>query len=96
MPIRSVVDGNNIIYKDGEWAFEDDGSPLGEYKSECLDCGLGYDDFQIDFILSEKDWKIIHPDEHGVLCPSCIVSRISRTTKAISLKGKIVFPEDYD
>jgi hypothetical protein len=44
----------------------------------CLDCGLAYADFPLDVNLPRAQWLAIHPDEHGVLCARCLVSRASK------------------
>ena len=44
----------------------------------CLDCGKPYSDFPCDVILTRTQWLEIHPDEHGLLCASCIVTRAAK------------------
>ena len=48
----------------------------------CKDCGLPYDDFGLDTVLSRLQWSTIfpgHEKEMGiVLCANCMVKRASR------------------
>jgi hypothetical protein len=44
----------------------------------CLDCDRLYDNFCLDVVLSKEQWKIIHPDEQGVLCAQCIINRAGK------------------
>jgi hypothetical protein len=48
----------------------------------CLDCGLPYEQFPIDVILPRAQWLEIHPDEHGLLCAACIVTRAAKVSRA--------------
>ena len=48
-----------------------------EPRLGCLDCGLPYEEFGLDTVLSLEEWRVIHPDERGVLCANCIVRRAS-------------------
>lgn len=44
----------------------------------CKDCGLKYEDFPIDTVLTKDEWLLIHPEgEGGLLCAGCIVKRAS-------------------
>lgn len=46
--------------------------------ASCLDCGRDYSDFHLDMLLPRPQWLEIHPDENGLLCAQCIVTRASR------------------
>ena len=48
----------------------------------CLDCGLPYEQFPMDVILPRAQWLEIHPDDGGLLCASCIVTRASQVPRA--------------
>jgi hypothetical protein len=50
---------------------------------KCLDCGLPYDQFGLDTHLSRWQWLMIHPDEGGVLCANCIITRAGRIRGAV-------------
>lgn len=62
----------------------------------CLDCGLDYQDFLIDTILSDADWAAIHPDEGGLLCASCIARRVAKLPHTIVLFARIIYAKDHD
>ena len=44
----------------------------------CMDCQRRYDAFGLDVVLPKEQWKMIHPDEQGVLCTQCIVNRAEK------------------
>lgn len=44
----------------------------------CLDCGLAYEFFPLDVLLSRSQWLEIHPAENGLLCAACIVRRAAK------------------
>jgi hypothetical protein len=44
----------------------------------CLDCGKPYSEFPIDVILPRPQWLTIHPDDGGLLCAACIVTRAAK------------------
>jgi hypothetical protein len=44
----------------------------------CYDCGIQYNEMGLDLVLPDQQWKIIFPEESGVLCANCICKRASR------------------
>lgn len=63
----------------------------------CLDCGKPYESFPIDTVLSDEEWRAIHPDEKGVLCANCIVARAAAHVPGIVItRLSFVRAEDYD
>lgn len=61
----------------------------------CLDCGRPYP-HGLDFVLTFAQWKMINPDEGGVLCPSCMVNRAAKLPGVISVYGCIILGKDLD
>jgi hypothetical protein len=55
----------------------------------CLDCGRDYGDFGMDVLLPRWQWLLIHPDENGLLCAQCIVTRASKLEGAVGLEAVI-------
>lgn len=55
----------------------------------CLDCKKHYTSFGLDLTLSRPQWLLIHPDETGLLCANCIVSRASKIPNAIAVRAVI-------
>ena len=57
---------------------------------KCYDCGMEYKTFQ-DLSISDELWEKINPTYHeeaGLLCPTCILSRLSELRiKNISSNG---------
>lgn len=53
---------------------------------KCLDCGKDYSDFGLDALLSRPQWLLIHPDEDGLLCASCIVKRAAQINSATCVR----------
>lgn len=88
MTTKSTVDGRKVTFTT-EWIFVDDGSPILKYKSECIDCGLNYEEFPIDLLLPDNQWKKIHKGVNGVICPSCIIKRIAKFPEAIIIKANV-------
>jgi hypothetical protein len=62
----------------------------------CMDCQIDYDHCALDIVLSKEQWLMIHPDDGGVLCASCIVRRASTLPHVINVKAIITFADDYD
>lgn len=60
----------------------------------CLDCGELYSNMGIDITFSDEQWKMIFPEENGLLCASCIVKRAGRLKKAIAIRAIIDFGKD--
>jgi hypothetical protein len=44
----------------------------------CFDCGLLYSDMGLDLVLPDQQWKVIFPEENGVLCANCICKRAEK------------------
>jgi hypothetical protein len=61
----------------------------------CLDCGRPYP-HGLDVVLTKKQWRMINPDDGGVLCASCMVNRASLLPEVIGVDAYIVFAPDYD
>ena len=61
----------------------------------CLDCGLPYAAFPLDTVLSDAQWRLIHPDDGGVLCAGCIVTRAARLPGVIVVSARIIFAADH-
>ena len=66
------------------------------YEVICLDCGKPYEDFKMDMVLPHSQWRLIHPDERGVLCANCIVNRASKIKGAIVIHAIIEFVPTID
>jgi hypothetical protein len=49
----------------------------------CLDCGLDYEQFPLDVVLADAQWRAIHPDGGGLLCAACIAKRAARLPDTI-------------
>jgi hypothetical protein len=61
----------------------------------CVDCGRPYP-HGLDVVLTKKQWREIHPDDGGVLCPSCIVNRAAKIDGAISVLAHIVTTDNIE
>jgi len=44
----------------------------------CLDCGLPYNEMGLDLVLPDQQWKILFPEQSGVLCANCICKRAAK------------------
>lgn len=55
----------------------------------CMDCGLPYERFPLDMLLPRSQWMEIHPDDGGLLCAQCIVTRASKLPGALSVQAVI-------
>ena len=49
----------------------------------------------LDFVLTEKQWRIICPEFYGQLCASCIIKRASKIEGVINITARVTFAEDY-
>jgi hypothetical protein len=49
---------------------------------KCTDCGLSYSEFGLDLTLPDQQWKIIYPEENGLLCANCICKRAGKNKSA--------------
>lgn len=47
-------------------------------QASCFDCGLPYDDMGVDLVLPDQQWKVLFPEESGLLCANCICRRAQR------------------
>ena len=64
--------------------------------AECLDCGLPYEDFQLDTTIPDDQWLMIHPEgEGGLLCAGCIVKRAAKLPRIIAVRARFEFAEEY-
>lgn len=62
----------------------------------CLDCGGDYPALMaLSLLIPRSQWLLIHPDDNGVLCANCILSRAARLPNVINVTGLITFAEDY-
>jgi hypothetical protein len=55
---------------------------------------MSYEEFGLDILLSDKDWKIIHPDMDGILCANCVVKRASKIDNVLIVEMKLSRWED--
>ncbi len=55
--------------------------------AKCYDCGLPYEEFGVDLVLPDQQWKIISPDGegNGLLCANCIAKRVEKLGKGVIL-----------
>lgn len=63
--------------------------PPAPLSAACLDCGLPYEQFQIDLLLPRSQWLEIHPDESGLLCARCIALRAAKLPGATAVRAVI-------
>lgn len=45
--------------------------------AKCIDCGIEYRKFGLDYVFPDQQWKIICP-ENGILCGNCIAKRVEK------------------
>lgn len=67
-------------------------------SGKCEDCGLKYENFGLDTVLSDEQWAMIcpGPDGEGVLlCSNCIIKRASFLPGIIVGKMVLRFASDY-
>lgn len=50
---------------------------------QCIDCGLDYSEFGVDLVLPDQQWKILFPEESGLLFANCICKRASKLGTSI-------------
>lgn len=63
---------------------------------KCLDCNKDYDsEMSLDLVIPRDQWLLIHPDDGGVLCANCLISRASKLKNVINLTALITFADDY-
>ena len=46
--------------------------------AECFDCGTPYSEMGLDMVLPDQQWKVIFPENDGILCANCICKRASK------------------
>lgn len=63
--------------------------------TNCMDCGLLDDQMPLDIVLTGDQWKMISPEEGGILCGACIIKRASRLPNVINVCARIIFSVDY-
>ncbi len=49
----------------------------------CKDCGLPYDDFGLDTVLSRLQWSTVSDEIEDILCANCMVKRASKFNNVI-------------
>jgi hypothetical protein len=59
--------------------------------ANCMDCGIDYGEFGMDTLMSNEQWRMIHPDDWGLLCASCIVKRASKLPDVLWVEARLVF-----
>ncbi len=64
---------------------------IGNFKLTCIDCDRLYKDFGLDVVLSDDQWKLIHPDEKGVICAQCIINRASKIKDVVTVNLTLEF-----
>lgn len=60
-------------------------------SAECKDCGELYSDMGVDITFPEEQWKLIFPEESGLLCASCIMKRVEKIKNSIAVRAIIDF-----
>lgn len=67
------------------------------YEITCEDCGLSYQEFGVDAVLSDEQWKLIHPEgSEGLLCANCIIKRASFLPHIIAARVTLDILESSD
>ena len=61
----------------------------------CRECGLPYEEHGLDITLPDEQWLMIHPQDGGVLCGTCIAKRAERLPRAIAIRAYIELASDY-
>ena len=62
---------------------------IGDDSVCCLDCVMPYYAFPLDMTLPDRQWRLIHPLETGVLCAKCIVARAATLDGAVAVRAVI-------
>jgi hypothetical protein len=70
-------------------------APVSDEETACVDCHRPYP-HGLDMVLTKKQWLMVHPDDGGVLCPSCIVNRASNLPGAISIFAHILTSDNFE
>lgn len=55
-------------------------------EPRCMDCGLSYYKFGLDSVLPHDQWKLINPNNEGLLCANCIVMRAAKLGSVVVVK----------
>lgn len=81
-----------IRWRDGAYGghggYVDDGNDAAPLT--CDDCDLLYEEFPLDVVLSDDDWRLIHPERSGgVLCARCIVKRAASITGVTVVRASL-------
>ena len=50
-------------------------APFVNHQPKCMDCGKPCENFGLDMVLPDDQWKAINPHVSGLLCAQCIVNR---------------------
>jgi len=61
--------------------------------AECKDCGELYNNMGVNITFSDEQWKLIFPEESGLLCASCICKRVDKLKGSIAIRAEIDFGE---
>ena len=72
-------------------------------RAICHDCGTPYGGPDwVDTVLPDEQWKLIFPEQDGLLCANCIIKRASRLDGIICTEMRLIFvdahepPESHD
>ena len=50
---------------------------MNDVKVKCLDCGLPYEQFGLDLVLPDQQWRVVCPEDI-ILCANCISKRAAK------------------
>lgn len=84
-------DGEVIDKRPPECTMKQSFDKIGNFKLTCIDCDRLYKDFGLDVVLSNDQWKLIHPDEKGVICAQCIINRASKIKDVVTVNLTLEF-----
>lgn len=68
---------------------------LAEHPTEslsvpkCIDCGRPYFTCGMDLVLTDEQWRLIHPKRVGILCGTCICRRADKLPGFVRLKATL-------
>ena len=51
----------------------------------CFDCGLPYSEMGLDLVLPDQQWRVLFPEESGLLCANCICKRAAKLNGVVVL-----------
>ena len=87
-PMHSAIHGPISDAPAGSKPFGHRFAPKGETCLRCMDCELRYADFPLDMTIPDAQWAAINNgDPAGVLCPLCIVARLSNLPGAVAVRA---------